>query len=64
MCTANIQGLLGRSQDKQDDNRQIDPTKQPGAGDVPLGDGLAGEARTSILTRKERIEQALAEAGA
>ena len=34
-------------------------TKQPSATEIPLGDGLAGTARASILSRRERIRQAV-----
>jgi len=34
--------------------RQVDPTRV-GPTDVPLGDGMAGEARNAILSRRERL---------
>nr|MBO2515548.1 hypothetical protein [Gammaproteobacteria bacterium] len=39
--------------DKTTDKRRKDPR------DVPLGSGLAGRARTSILTRRQQIDSAV-----
>ena len=40
-------------------SRAISDKQSVEAKDVPLGDGLAGTARTAILTRRERIRQAV-----
>ena len=59
MCTANIQDQLSaymNSGQKKDDKK---PRPIKNAADVPLGDGLADQAKTSILTRRERIRRAV-----
>ena len=64
MCTANSQKFLpdfmtnlsGTSVTTPDQNK---PQSIRSAADVPLGDGLASAAKTSILSRRERIRLAV-----
>lgn len=64
MCTASLMDRFGTSVQTPGQKAQdkADPTKVTAA-DVPLGEGLADAARTSILGRRERIRQALEAAG-
>lgn len=54
-------GMGAGSQDKPQDDGRPKPIAK--ATDVPLGDGLADAAKTSILSRRERIRRAVEEAG-
>lgn len=45
-------------------NKKEDKKRKPTAVDVPLGEGMADAAKISILSRREQIEKALADAGA
>ena len=60
MCTASIMDQFGGSSP----GKQISkPGVKVTAADLPLGEGLADSAKTSILSRRERIRAALDEAG-
>jgi len=56
MCQAMIDSVRSYAQPADQ------PKKELTAADVPLGDGLAQQARLSILSRRARIDQALEEA--
>ncbi len=63
MCTASLQKNIMKIGLSGTDNKFADgPVKPIGATDVPLGDGLAGDARVSIMDRRQRIEDALNQA--
>lgn len=53
MCTAAMKDMLPDSITGRDD------AQAPTPNDVPLGDGLADAAKTSILSRRERIRRAV-----
>ena len=44
-------------------NKKDEDEKVPEAKDIPMGDGLAGVARTSLLNRRARLEAAINESG-
>ena len=64
MCTANLQknlpdfmtNLQGTSVSVPDSGK---PRAIRNATDVPLGEGLADAAKTSILSRREKIREAV-----
>lgn len=58
MCTAaldSVRQYMGQDDKPKDDSKVVPAS----AVDVPLGQGLAGQARLSILSRRERIRQAV-----
>ena len=57
MCTAIGKNLLAGQKDQQANDGKPQPIRR--ATEVPLGDGLADAARTAILSRRQRIEQAV-----
>ncbi len=61
MCTAAFMESMSPGKKKPVDDQATDTPPQ--ASDVPLGTGLADVAKTSILSRRERIRQAVEEAG-
>jgi hypothetical protein len=73
MCTANSQKFLpdfltnldGTSVTFPDkDGKDGRPAPITRAADVPLGNGMADAAKTSILSRRERYQAALEDSGA
>lgn len=59
MCTALMGGGVGKRLVRGDKSR---PRRIHDAADVPLGDGMADSARTSILERRQRIRDAVNQA--
>jgi len=57
MCTAMGKQLLAGQKDQPADDGKPQPIRR--ATEVPLGDGLADAAKTAILSRRQRIEQAV-----
>ena len=65
MCTAMFQSLGQQNLPEGLKGPQSVGDRVPAdASDVPLGEGLAESAKTSILSRRERIAKALEDAGA
>jgi hypothetical protein len=61
MCTAIGKNLLQGGTPQTADDGKPQPIRR--ATEVPLGDGMADAAKTAILSRRERIEQATRDAG-
>lgn len=55
MCIGNMKSILPGSE-KADEEQQQNDLK---ATDVPLGEGMLGQARLSILSRREQIRRAV-----
>ena len=60
MCIANQPGKQVSKPNRKVADGSVRPIR---ATDVPIGDGLAGSATNSVLKRRERIRQAVEDAG-
>lgn len=63
MCTAAFQEVAKSSsaKGKPGDDKKVQPIRS--AQEVPLGTGLADAAKVSILSQRERMAKAMADAG-
>lgn len=60
MCTAAMQDMMPKQiKDMMPGAKSDADKKVPSPEDVPLGEGLADAAKTSILSRRERIRRAV-----
>ncbi len=57
MCTAALKGMMPDT--AKDDDGWAKPRPIRSAQDIAMGDGLADAAKTSLLTRRERIRRAV-----